>query len=48
MNSQIESRAIQRYIALDIHKEYVMIGVMMRNRLHSHNLPLFEEGLASV
>ena len=28
MNSQIESRAIQRYIALDIHKEYIMVGAM--------------------
>ena len=26
MDSQTETRAIQRYIALDIHKEYVMVG----------------------
>ena len=28
MNSQAEAREIQRYIALDIHKEYVMVGAM--------------------
>jgi transposase len=28
MDSQAESREIQRYIALDIHKEYVMVGAM--------------------
>lgn len=28
MNSQPESSEIQRYIALDIHKEYVMLGAM--------------------
>jgi transposase len=28
MNSQAEAREIQRYIALDIHKEYVMAGAM--------------------
>jgi len=28
MNSQGEAREIQRYIALDIHKEYVMAGAM--------------------
>jgi len=28
MNTQAEAREIQRYIALDIHKEYVMIGAM--------------------
>jgi transposase len=28
MNSQAEAREIQRYVALDIHKEYVMVGAM--------------------
>lgn len=28
MNSQPESSEIQRYVALDIHKEYVMLGAM--------------------
>jgi transposase len=28
MNAQVEAREIQRYIALDIHKEYVMVGAM--------------------
>ncbi len=28
MNSQAEARKIQRYLALDIHKEYVMAGAM--------------------
>jgi|GEM_PF-2945669 len=28
MDAQPESREIQRYVALDIHKEYVMVGAM--------------------
>ncbi|MBI4759809.1 MAG: IS110 family transposase [Chloroflexota bacterium] len=28
MNAQSETRAIQRYVALDLHKEYVMVGAM--------------------
>ncbi len=28
MNTEPESRAIRRYVALDLHKEYVMVGAM--------------------